>query len=697
MTNFLFLNLGKYQEILGKCDSDLFMKIGGLYAELAQHEKSIDYYVELLRTDKLDEMVTLDGLEKTLAYFQSVYNIHLSSNEAGSAGAAHTNHSKFVQDLLEVLKHGLEALLIDLKVITQLTTSEVSMSITQMVTMLGDIDQFVKKIRRSLTSSGAQEQACVLQLSPTIEAELFDCLSGLTNLVRCFKTIRTEVFGQFTGQFAKQGDAAGEDNEPTVALITGDELDKVAKEATGNNVKGLSEGLVTVMSILAKFSTMLQQGDFDAQKTAGGEMTSDTLSSVGSSEPNSALLSMQHFNSLSSIQSRLYSAGVPSNFTCTSVPLDDRALRWRAQTDKIGEYCNKIATQETEIVELRRALRTKLDEVSEMQVRRDMAEKKLTVAQSETKRVQEELDRKVKEFIEKETERERTLNKYNQEINELYSDKRMMKEKLKSLNLGKMPPNTSSPLPNISGGAASANQSMLSNFSINQSPITGNSSISLQQQQHQQQQPMSAVNMSGDTAALQQTIIDLRASSKRMAKIICELRRKLSNPEGKRNVRLGQQQQHPTMPQWYIETLKKSQKPEDQQKLAQCIPDYREVRLNQLKLKLIEFQHEYEFRHVINDAPLVPSGEVLARKGPGWTRCLDDYFRQHKQARLMKDLDYQRRYHQLAREVEETLKGLEDGYAIETNYASFVAPHVNKVTIIFLVELLLIIFVFTVD
>lgn len=674
MTNFS-LNLGKYQEILGKCDSDLFMKIGGLYAELAQHEKSIDYYVELLRTDKLDEMVALDGLEKTLAYFQSVYNIHLSSNESGSGHDSSTNHSKFVQDLLEVLKLGIEALLIDLKVITQLTTSEVAMSIAQMVTMLGDVDQFVKKIRRSLTTSGAQEQACVLHLSSTIEAELFDCLSGLTNLVRCFKTIRTEVFGQFTEQFTNQSEASSEENELKVQLITADELDKVSKEATGNNVKGLAEGLTTVMSILAKFSTMLQQGDFDVQKTIG-ESNSETLSSAGSIEPNSTLMSMQHFSSLSTIQSRLHSAGSPSIFTCSSLPLDERALRWRAQTDKIGDYCNKIATQETEIVELRRALRQKLDEVSEMQVRRDMAEKKLTVAQNETKRVQEELDRKVKEFNEKEAERERTLNKYNQEINELYSDKRMMKEKLKSLNLGKMPPSASSPLPNISGGggsSASANQSMLSNFSIAASPISGNNTISLQQQQS-----MSTVTITGDTAALQQTIINLRASAKRMAKIICELRRKLANPEGKQYGTLGQQQ---TMPLWYIEELKKSQKPEDQNKLAQCIPDYREVRLNQLKLKLIDFQHEYEFRHVINDAPLIPSAEVLARKGPGWTKCLDDYFRKHKQARVIKDLDYQRRYHQLRREVEDTLKSLENGYAIETNYTSFVAPHINKANI----------------
>src|SRR5699024_3919176 len=98
----------------------------------------------------------------------------------------------------------------------------------------------------------------------------------------------------------------------------------------------------------------------------------------------------------------------------TCAPLDDRAHKWRAQSDQIGEFRNKIITQEADITELKRALKGKMDETSEMQIRRDLAEKKLSSAQKDTTKLQEELDRLTKEYKDKEAEWDRTLNKYNQ-------------------------------------------------------------------------------------------------------------------------------------------------------------------------------------------------------------------------------------------------------------------------------------------
>lgn len=47
--------------------------MGTLHQEMLQQEKSVDFYVELLRKDQLDENVQLEALEKSVNYFSCIY------------------------------------------------------------------------------------------------------------------------------------------------------------------------------------------------------------------------------------------------------------------------------------------------------------------------------------------------------------------------------------------------------------------------------------------------------------------------------------------------------------------------------------------------------------------------------------------------------------------------------------------------
>jgi hypothetical protein len=62
------------------------------YQEMLQQEKAIDFYVELLRKDQLDENVQLDALEKVVNYFNSIYAVQFSSVVNGAALL--TDHGK---------------------------------------------------------------------------------------------------------------------------------------------------------------------------------------------------------------------------------------------------------------------------------------------------------------------------------------------------------------------------------------------------------------------------------------------------------------------------------------------------------------------------------------------------------------------------------------------------------------------------
>ncbi|GIX78832.1 dynactin subunit 1 [Caerostris extrusa] len=57
--HFLQSLLHQYVSALNNCSVELFMKIGTLYIEMAFQEKALDYYIDLLRKDQLDENVNL--------------------------------------------------------------------------------------------------------------------------------------------------------------------------------------------------------------------------------------------------------------------------------------------------------------------------------------------------------------------------------------------------------------------------------------------------------------------------------------------------------------------------------------------------------------------------------------------------------------------------------------------------------------
>lgn len=383
----------------------------------------------------------------------------------------------------------------------------------------------------------------------------------------------------------------------------------------------------------------------------------------------SVTLSMQHCNSLSSIQTLFSSSGSASNNrnclqSMCCVPLDERAMKWRAQSNQIHEYENKILTQEADISELKRGLKVKIDEVSEMQIRRDLAEKKLSTALKETSRLQEELERLTREFKEKEAEREKTLNKYNQEINELYSDRRSMKEKLKDYS--KMGGKLMS-TPTSSRLNQSTNQSELSFASAcSQSPISGplSSPVQFTSATSSTLAPSTVSAKSGDVAVLQQQIFDLRTAMKRLAKRNSELRSMLSRvptsisdpkPSGK--------------PQWYMDSLKR----------INSVDRSKADRLRELRAKLMDFK--YDVMRYRCSASLLPDSEKLGMKRkPGWSRCLGELIRKESQEEKMHQLELTKRFTMIRNEVEQFVKSFDEGFACDSTYASFFAPHISKVS-----------------
>ena len=82
-------------------------RVGTLYPEMSVYEKGVDFFIDLLQRDQLDENVPVTNLEKSVAYFETVYPVHLSDQR--------TDCPSFMADHAKLLAAGLDYVTIEVK------------------------------------------------------------------------------------------------------------------------------------------------------------------------------------------------------------------------------------------------------------------------------------------------------------------------------------------------------------------------------------------------------------------------------------------------------------------------------------------------------------------------------------------------------------------------------------------------------
>lgn len=55
---------------LSQCDVEVYKRMGTLYSEMSVHERSLDFLIDLLHKDQLDETVQVESLTKAIKYYQ---------------------------------------------------------------------------------------------------------------------------------------------------------------------------------------------------------------------------------------------------------------------------------------------------------------------------------------------------------------------------------------------------------------------------------------------------------------------------------------------------------------------------------------------------------------------------------------------------------------------------------------------------
>ncbi|XP_040191611.1 dynactin subunit 1 isoform X3 [Rana temporaria] len=378
--SLLQATLHKYEQALNKCNVEVYKKVGTLYPEMSVHERSLDFLIELLHKDQLDETVNVEPLTKAIKYYQHLYSIHLA-DQPEDCTMQLFDHIKFTQSALDCM--GVEVSRLRAFLHVGQEASDFAILLKDLETSCSDIRQFCKKIRRRMPGTEAPGIPAALSFGPPVSETLLECRKHLKWVVAVFQ----EVAAAGAQMIAPLGESEG---------LQSLKLEDVAFKATeqiygsqgSNPYECLRQSCSNLIATMNKMATAMQEGEYDAEKP----------------------------------QSK------------SPPPVEQRSAALRAEITDAEGLGLKLEDRETVVKEVKKSLKIKGEELSEANVRLSLLEKKLDSASKEADDRVEKIQTKLEEtqslLKKKEKEFEETMDALQADIDQLEAEKAELRQRL---------------------------------------------------------------------------------------------------------------------------------------------------------------------------------------------------------------------------------------------------------------------------
>ncbi|XP_054913366.1 dynactin subunit 1 isoform X10 [Poeciliopsis prolifica] len=380
--SLLQATLHKYEQALSQCSVEIYKKVGSLYPEMSVHERSLDFLIDLLHKDQLDETVNVEPLTKAIKYYQHLYSIHLA-DQSEDCTMQLADHIRFTQSALDCMAVEVGRLRAFLH--TGQEKADLAVLLKDLETSCSDIRQFCKKIRRRMPGTDAPGIPAALNFGQQVSDTLSDCRKHLTWVV----AVLQEVAAAGAQMMSPLGEQDG-----LAAVKLEDVAFKAAEQIYGsqgaNPFECLRQSCSIVIATMNKMATAMQEGEYDSDKPQ--------------------------------------SKNLP--------PVDLRAGALRAEITDAEGLGLKLEDRETVIKELKKSLKIKGEELSEANIRLSLLEKKLDSsskdADERVEKIQTRLDEAQTLLKKKEKEFEETMDALQADIDQLESEKTELKQRINS-------------------------------------------------------------------------------------------------------------------------------------------------------------------------------------------------------------------------------------------------------------------------
>ncbi|XP_054608463.1 dynactin subunit 1-like isoform X2 [Dunckerocampus dactyliophorus] len=377
--SLLQATLHKYEQALNMCTVEVFKRMGTLYSEMSFHERSLDYFIDLLHKDQLDETVQVEPLTKAIKYYQQLYSVHLADHTEDCTVQL-ADHIKFIQSALDCM--GVEVGRLRAFLAVGQENSTLAVLLKDLDTSCSDIKQFCKKIRRRMPGTDAVGAPAALHFGQQVSEGLTECRRQLTRVV----AVLQEVAAAGAQMIASLGDQEGLN-----ALKLEDTVCKAVEQVYAahglNGPECLRQSCNAIIATMNKTATAMQEGEYDADKPQG-----------------------------------------------KSPPVETRAATVRAEMTDAEGLGVKLEDRETVIKELKKSLKIKGEELSEANVRLSLLEKKLDTstkdADERVEKIQTKLDKNLDLLKKKEKEFEETMDALQADIDQLEAEKAELKQRI---------------------------------------------------------------------------------------------------------------------------------------------------------------------------------------------------------------------------------------------------------------------------
>ncbi|ELT87630.1 hypothetical protein CAPTEDRAFT_161353 [Capitella teleta] len=380
--------LKQYESAMNQCNIDLFLKIGTLLPELAVHEKAMDFLIEALRKDQLDENVSVEGLDKAINYFKHLYSVHLSGEKIDC--------TNLMSDQMRILLAATDSINMDIARLKHSLqsgqeTSDISILLRDVENCSNEIKMAARKIKRRIPVQDPGSSATPLSFSSEVQDELTSCSVGMTNIVRVLQEISKAAIQQLATLAEGQGLQPKKIEELAFQFC-----DRIYGKDDSGPYDTLRQTCTETSSVIKKIATAMENGEYDFDGT----------------------------------QDKKREEPIP--------PVVARAQAVKAEFADSENLKIKLENKDEAIKDLKRQLRIKQEEISEQQVRVSLIEKKLENATKEgddrVDRIQTKLDEAHMSLKAKEKEFEETMDALQQDIDTLETEKMELKERLRIIS-----------------------------------------------------------------------------------------------------------------------------------------------------------------------------------------------------------------------------------------------------------------------
>uniref|UniRef100_A0A915A9H0 Dynactin subunit 1 n=1 Tax=Parascaris univalens TaxID=6257 RepID=A0A915A9H0_PARUN len=368
----------RFGSAVQRCSVERLSRLAQLQMEMAAQERMIDSFFGLMKTNRFDENTSTENLEKSITYFHNVFSVHMAGESFDTNQAFNDIVSQFLLGL-NWIKVNIQR--INFFLLPGQEECELVDFLASLLAIVAECEQL------SLRSRNRIPQEKELKMTSEIEEQIASGINSLEKVANILHNLCCLASGQVTMR-----EVEGLEMDRLKEMMQG-AVEKDYGQLQGTRAQELVKNyLSTLRGVLVQLADELDRGTLEVDPPE--------------KKPFPPLLERAHTRKQDTVEAE--------------------GLRWQ------------IEKKDNEIVELKKTLRARADDISNYRLRLEMADKKIESSgkadESRVQRLQARCDELQNELKKSRAEFEETMDALQRDLDATEKENAELKERAKNMS-----------------------------------------------------------------------------------------------------------------------------------------------------------------------------------------------------------------------------------------------------------------------